>query len=65
MHQINELKEWKKLGAENPEGAAKNLADGENLTILMITLAAIHGTLEQKIMKMDEVMQIFLINLYV
>jgi hypothetical protein len=38
---------------------------GVNLTILMITLAAIHQTLELEIMKMDEVMQIFLINLYV
>jgi hypothetical protein len=38
---------------------------GENLTILMITLAAIHQTLELEIMKMDEVMQTFLINLYV
>ena len=38
---------------------------GENLTILMITLAAIHGTLEHKILKMEEVMQLFLINLYV
>ena len=59
MHQINELKEWKKVGAENlGEGAAKNLADGVILTILMIKLAAIHQTLELE-------MQIFLINLYV